>query len=97
MTSVTLENEKNETINISNQVTLLDTDVVNLPHDYERHPDNAVKLKERAEIKALRKERKRKMKTPKQLASLRKEEINNKRKKHHIHVQGSDIPSPLET
>ena len=51
----------------------------------------------KAEIKALRRERKRKIKTPKELAALKKEEINRKRKAHQIHVQGSDIPSPLET
>jgi len=50
-----------------------------------------------AEIKALRKARKRKDKTPKELAALKKEEINRKRKAHQIHVQGSDVPSPIET
>ncbi|XP_046450011.1 probable ATP-dependent RNA helicase DDX52 [Daphnia pulex] len=51
----------------------------------------------RAEIKALRRERKRKIKTPKELAALKKEEISRKRKAHKIHVQGSDIPTPVET
>lgn len=51
----------------------------------------------RAEIKALRRERKRKIKTPKELAALKKEEISRKRKAYHIHVQGSDIPTPVET
>lgn len=51
----------------------------------------------RAEIKALRRERKRKNKTPKELATLKKEEISRKRKIHKIHVKGSDIPSPVET
>ena len=52
---------------------------------------------DRAEIKALRKARKRKDKTPKELAALKKEEINSRRKKHQIHVQGSDVPPPVET
>lgn len=51
----------------------------------------------KAEIRALRKARKKKDKNPKELAALRKEEINRKRKTHQIHVQGSDVPSPVET
>jgi uncharacterized Fe-S cluster-containing radical SAM superfamily protein len=51
----------------------------------------------RAEIKALRRERRKKTKTPKEVAALKKEEISRKRKAHKIHVQGSDIPTPVET
>lgn len=51
----------------------------------------------RAEIREQRKARKRKLKTPKQIAALKKEETNQKRKSHRIHVQGSDVPPPAET
>lgn len=51
----------------------------------------------RAEIRALRKARRKKVKTPKELAALKKEEITAKRKAAGIHVQGSDIPPPVET
>ena len=51
----------------------------------------------KAEIRALRKARKKKEKTPKEIAAMKKEETNRKRRAHQIHVQGSDIPAPLET
>lgn len=71
-----------------NDITKLNEEMVAL-NDPEVDP--------RAEIKALRRERKRKIKTPKELAALKKEEIKRKRNAHHIHVQGSDIPTPVET
>ena len=54
----------------------------------------------KAEIRALRKERKmlkKKEKTPKELAALKKEEITLKRKAHKINVRGTDIPLHCET
>lgn len=51
----------------------------------------------RAEIKRLRKERKKKNKAPKTEAELKKEAVNRIRKDKQIHVQGSDIPAPVET
>lgn len=54
----------------------------------------------KAEIRALRKERKmlkKKEKTPKDIAAQKKEEITLKRKAHKINVRGSDIPLHCET
>ena len=72
---------------------------LNGPSDIEEKDEtnDTEQVDPKAEIRALRKARKKKDKTPKELAALKKEEINRKRKAHQIHVQGSDIPSPVET
>lgn len=60
-------------------------------------PKEETEFDPKAEIREQRKARKRKLKTPKQINSLKKEEINLKRKSNRIHVQGSDVPPPAET
>lgn len=104
-----LAKKQNSTDSLSTtRVTNSNTDNEATQHDTKKEND-ITKLNEemvalndpdvdpRAEIKALRRERKRKIKTPKELAALKKEEIKRKRNAHHIHVQGSDIPTPVET
>jgi len=59
--------------------------------------EEEIEIDPKAEIREERKARKRKLKTPKQINALKKEEINQKRKSNRIHVQGSDVPAPTET